>query len=255
MQLLYSFCSLGPFSSKFYFCSHFFKNSSAEEYVELEQTRRLKPWQLAREEMLCNRLSGLSICRVRISQEGSVAGLGLFATRDIRKGELITCYPGDALVVLEEGEENNDFTYGVNTHDVIFGPHVPSELADPVACFDEFVDYGLQEDDQYVVIGIPQLDSDTGLNTSICIRLRFMAEQRRVWNVSSKCNEPPSAWEVRYRVGSRKEGEVSGLCLDFDYLLLSRAFANASFLCVLRWCLRPTLPPCNTLLARLAMLC
>ena len=51
--------------------------------------------------------------------------------------------------------------YGEQTHDVIFGPHVPAGLADPQDCFGKWVDYGIQEDDEYVVIGIPDLNADS----------------------------------------------------------------------------------------------
>jgi hypothetical protein len=63
--------------------------------------------------MLSSRLEGLCLARTRISEDGSVAGLGLFATRAIKTGELITCYPGDALVCLNKEEEGgvNEFAY------------------------------------------------------------------------------------------------------------------------------------------------
>jgi hypothetical protein len=139
--------------------------NSTDEFVELRADRGLLPWQLAREEMLSSRLGGLSLARTRLSRDGSVAGLGLFASRNIKEGELITCYPGDALICLEEGSSDG-FVYGECTHDVIFGPHVPDSLANPQDCFDAWVDYGIQEDEGYVVIGIPTLNSDVGLSLS-----------------------------------------------------------------------------------------
>jgi hypothetical protein len=60
--------------------------------------------QLVKETLLSTRLSSLELNRTRVGPstiEG--AGLGLFATEDIAKGEIITCYPGDALLV-EYGE-------------------------------------------------------------------------------------------------------------------------------------------------------
>ena len=146
--------------------------SDLEEFYgqdeEIQEERGLEPWQLAREQLLSSRLGGLSLDRTIISADGAVAGTGLFASRDIREGELITCYPGDALVCLmdEEGEVDAEFEYDVCTHDVIFGPHVPDALADAQACFGAWVDYGIQDAtepahlaDTYIVIGIPQLAS------------------------------------------------------------------------------------------------
>lgn len=47
------------------------------------------------------------------------AGKGLFATRDIAQGELITLYPGDAVVSYEDA----DHTAGSNAQ-IFFGKHV-----------------------------------------------------------------------------------------------------------------------------------
>ena len=101
--------------------------SDDEAQIETTDARGLAPHELARERLLCARLSGLELARTRISSLGAVAGRGVFATRDIQKGELITCYPGDALIALAGpsrpwGKEDEG-------DDVIFGLHVPPGAA------------------------------------------------------------------------------------------------------------------------------
>ena len=80
--------------------------------------RGLTPAQRARERLLNSRIEGLRFRRAEVRREGAVAGVGLFASRDLEEGELITCYPGDALVYQPTGG-------------MIFGGHVPEALADP----------------------------------------------------------------------------------------------------------------------------
>jgi len=115
--------------------------NSADEYIELREDRGLLPWQLAREEMLSSRLGGLALARTRISEDGSVAGLGLFATRAIKAGELITCYPGDALVCLNNEEQGgvNEFVYVCVC--VCVYVYLNSRVQDDSAHFDSYVYY------------------------------------------------------------------------------------------------------------------
>ena len=128
---------------------------SDADRIEAADARGLSAAELARERLLCTRLAGLALARTRISSAGAVAGMGVFAARDIGAGELITCYPGDALVSQgpDDGEEEQ-------AQDVIFGPHVHPDLAVPTDCFERLVDYGIEVDDSYVVIGIPELALD-----------------------------------------------------------------------------------------------
>ena len=69
---------------------------SDADRIEAADARGLSAAELARERLLCTRLAGLALARTRISSAGAVAGMGVFAARDIGAGELITCYPGDA---------------------------------------------------------------------------------------------------------------------------------------------------------------
>ena len=50
----------------------------------------------------------------------------------------------------------------------IFGGHVPVDDADPEKVGGEWLDYGLLEDDEYAVVGIPQLDGDIAYAGHFC---------------------------------------------------------------------------------------
>jgi hypothetical protein len=125
------------------------------------------------------------------------AGRGLFATVDINEGEVITCYPGDAVLYEmsspssstvddendddEEEEESYDYDDDDDDHQdddeddeadddftdamVLWGIHVPeNERWDDDAVFDgsetnvPLTAYAVSVDDQYSVMGHPELD-------------------------------------------------------------------------------------------------
>jgi len=71
--------------------------------------------------MLRTRLPNLSLNRCFVGQSNITgAGRGLFASRDIFQGELITCFPGDALLIWNTtvGDIRKDVG-------VMFGKHIP----------------------------------------------------------------------------------------------------------------------------------
>lgn len=97
------------------------------------------------------------------------AGRGLFATEDISEGEIITCYPCDAL--LYELPGNDD--YNENEEDegtesiVLWGAHVPkNDRWDEDAVFDgtestpSLIAYAVSIGDHYSVMGHPDLDDN-----------------------------------------------------------------------------------------------
>jgi hypothetical protein len=150
--------------------------------------------QLVKETLLSTRLSSLELNRTSVGPstiEG--AGLGLFATEDIAKGDLITCYPGDALLVeygeleIDEDEYNDDHNfddeeldfedeeyYNVDESDyveeaVLWGSHVNTTYRmDEDTVFDGSFDkeippltsYAASVDDVYSVMGHPSLDDN-----------------------------------------------------------------------------------------------
>lgn len=134
---------------------HFVAEFEAEPSELDDDDRALTPERMARERMLSSRIEGLALSRAALGRDGSVHGVGLFATRDIAEGELITCYPGDALIYQP-------------TEGIIFGGHVPEALADPDAVEDEWLDYTLSEDEAYAVVGIPALDDDAAYAGHFC---------------------------------------------------------------------------------------
>jgi len=103
------------------------------------------------------------------------AGRGLFATRFIGKGEVITCYPGDAVLISKpssvddfdvegEDEEEDDVWEGET---VIWGSHVDlSDRWDEDAVFDgnkqqvPLTHYACAISNKYSVMGLPKLDEN-----------------------------------------------------------------------------------------------
>lgn len=160
-------------------------------------TRNLSPDAKARELILSTRIDKLESMGLNCTRLGqstiSGAGRGLFATRDIPKGELVTCYPGDALLYLPEVPEDEDEDDYVDVDEiVIWGTHVDEkDRWDEDAVFDGYdndgndvkdenvnddsdsieqhhnkgrtrplVDYALYVCDMYSVLGNPLLDSN-----------------------------------------------------------------------------------------------
>lgn len=116
--------------------------------------------QIVREVLLSSRLSGLHFLNrseVRPSQIFG-AGRGLFATEDIPKGHVITCYPGDALLVKAD-------KYGEDI--LLWGAHVEkADVWDEDAVFagtessPPLTSYSVSVDECYSVLGHPSLDDN-----------------------------------------------------------------------------------------------
>lgn len=98
------------------------------------------------------------------------AGRGLFATVDIPDGEVITCYPGDAVLYEMEARDDGELAVDVGEGGldmVLWGAHVPSgERWDDDAVFDgtdaqpPLTCYGMAVGGAYSVMGHPALDDD-----------------------------------------------------------------------------------------------
>ncbi|KAL7551671.1 hypothetical protein ACHAWF_017310 [Thalassiosira exigua] len=138
--------------------------------------------QMVREALLGCRLPIPFLCRSELGQSKiDGAGRGLFAAERIPKGEVITCYPGDALLrefpsstndlfhLNEENEtdqEEDDFDDSDYVDEVIlWGAHVPrKDRWDEDSVFDgtestlPLTAYAISVDDQYSVCGHPKVD-------------------------------------------------------------------------------------------------
>ncbi|KAL7530228.1 hypothetical protein ACHAXR_007098 [Thalassiosira sp. AJA248-18] len=116
--------------------------------------------QIVREVLLSSRLSGLHFLnrsQVRPSQIFG-AGRGLFATEDIPKGNVITCYPGDALLVKADKYGEDILLWGTHVEkadvwdeDAVF---VGTESSPPLTS------YSVSVDECYSVLGHPSLDDN-----------------------------------------------------------------------------------------------
>jgi hypothetical protein len=133
---------------------------------------------LVQETLLSSRLPLRFLNRTRVAESTLPnAGRGLFATKDIAKGSLITCYPGDALLCeyyddeeMNHDEEDHGQEYDEEdeTEVILWGSHVNSMYrVDDDEIFDgrddgmpPLVSYAASVNDVYSVIGMPSLDQD-----------------------------------------------------------------------------------------------
>lgn len=103
-------------------------------------------------------------------------GRGLFATEDIKEGDVITCYPGDALLCelpsTDEGGDGDSFDFEDDENEavdevVLWGKHVPNgDRWDDDTVFDgsqskpPLTSYAVTTNDVYSVMGHPSLDDN-----------------------------------------------------------------------------------------------
>jgi hypothetical protein len=101
--------------------------------------------------VLRTRLSRLVLNRTLVGPSSiSSAGRGLFARCDCQKGELLTCYPGDAFVILPKDDEDEDVDWTV-----LWGDHVRKPF------FELDQDYMLRAvSDDWGILASPELDQD-----------------------------------------------------------------------------------------------
>ena len=172
-------------------------SSSNNEADDSDREATPNEEQLVKETLLSTRLPDLSLTLNRTCIGPSTiegAGRGLFATEDIAKGGLITCYPGDALLCeygeLAFDEEDDDggeeeFIFDEEDLDfeddeyyeedtdyaeevVLWGDHVDityrmdeDEVFDGSSIDDPpLTSYAASVDDVYSVMGMPDLDDD-----------------------------------------------------------------------------------------------
>mmetsp|Transcript_23155 Transcript_23155/g.35118 ORF Transcript_23155/g.35118 Transcript_23155/m.35118 type:complete len:260 (-) Transcript_23155:306-1085(-) len=100
---------------------------------------------IARMSLLYKRLPNLSLNRTFIGPS-KIAGRGLFARFNCKKGDLLTCYPGDALVISPDDEEE---------WVILWGDHV-NETRE----IEELLGYIIHACDDFGVLGSPSLDQD-----------------------------------------------------------------------------------------------
>jgi len=86
----------------------------------------------ALENLLRTRLPQLALNRCRIGPS-PFHGSGVFATRAIAAGELVTCYPGDALLLWDEMTPTSAQTAASQGMRVLLAPHLANQ--DAASCF------------------------------------------------------------------------------------------------------------------------
>mmetsp|Transcript_15612 Transcript_15612/g.33820 ORF Transcript_15612/g.33820 Transcript_15612/m.33820 type:complete len:342 (-) Transcript_15612:71-1096(-) len=149
--------------------------------------RVLTQEELIRRTILSTRLLNLNLNRTRLAESTlDGAGRGLFATENIGEGDIITCYPGDALfcdyseeeteVDYEDDDEDSHYAdkvarwrEHVRTLSPIWGEHISDKdriekdaVNDGIqeSSIPPLTSYAVSVDDVYTVMGMPTLDKD-----------------------------------------------------------------------------------------------
>ena len=134
------------------------------------------------------RLPNLAVTRCCV-RPSSVHGLGVFATRNIQQGELITLYPGDVVLTWQDDRR---LTANVS---VLFGPHIPEIEQDPVKVLtEEARAYEVLATETTSIIGNPGLCDD-------------MAYVGHIINDGASCNSPESREQYNEETSRRLNAE------------------------------------------------
>jgi hypothetical protein len=122
--------------------------------------------------LLSTRLPDLQLNRCFVKQSNIPnAGNGLFASRNINDGELITLYPGDAVIIRKEQESEDGDKKKITPliTNVMFGDHIKIEdrKIDRVLTY-ESRGYETELNDYTSIIGDPNIDILLGGNYAYC---------------------------------------------------------------------------------------
>lgn len=131
-----------------------FENDDWDSFFVKLEDRLQEDTPEARMLLFNRRFSDFKLDRTEVGPSIVVDGQrGLFASCDCSKGDLLTCYPGDLLVVIpDEGD-----------YELLTGEHVENkEFEDEeYDLSDELMGYLLHATDDYGVLGLPWLDDDS----------------------------------------------------------------------------------------------
>jgi len=138
-------------------------NRMQEEEEEEEDIIRLQ--------LLYTRLQNLRLNRTHVGPSTIPnAGRGLFASHNVSKGELLTCYPGDALVLLpSSSDDHKEGRPKVDEWTVLLGEHVLSHQRLDNNISRWFLPNLIHvQDDTVGIVGLPILDNDTAYLGHFC---------------------------------------------------------------------------------------
>ena len=100
--------------------------------------------QRKQQQILSTRLRNLNLNLTYVAPS-TVAGRGLFARQSVKRGTLLTCYPGDALVLLSEDK-------------TVWGDHIDDYCSKSFSIDQEFMLRAIT--DEWGIVALPELDKD-----------------------------------------------------------------------------------------------
>eukprot|EP00928_Gymnodinium_smaydae_P072235 TRINITY_DN55632_c0_g1_i1.p1 TRINITY_DN55632_c0_g1~~TRINITY_DN55632_c0_g1_i1.p1 ORF type:complete len:259 (+),score=49.96 TRINITY_DN55632_c0_g1_i1:114-890(+) len=108
---------------------------------------------------------------------------GVFATRAIDAGDLVTLYPGDALQFYPPTE---DGSLASTRTGLLYGQHVAEDARCKGQVLSEYSTYAYDVDGLYALVGLPQLDQDPAYLGHLCNDGVAVAECRDAIDYESK---------------------------------------------------------------------
>ncbi|EED96682.1 predicted protein [Thalassiosira pseudonana CCMP1335] len=155
----------------------FILDKKSEFLSKLDNNDTIEATIHVQEQLLSTRLSDLHLDKTYVDTSTIPnAGRGLFAKRLIQKGEVITCYPGDAVLVAtqssdddldEDDDEDDEDGEDWVDESVMWGSHVDpidrweeDDVFDGTAEKEPLTHYACAVTDTYSVMGLPTLDGN-----------------------------------------------------------------------------------------------
>lgn len=135
--------------------------------------------ELVRLDVLHTRLKDMALNRTFVGPS-AIAGRGLFASCDCAEGDLLTCYPGDAMVLLpeeEEEEDNGDIQEEQQEWTVLWGDHIEmtTDCDQDYVTKDWFLGNLIHAHGENVgIVGVPFLDQDPAYLVSNMVPILFL---------------------------------------------------------------------------------
>jgi hypothetical protein len=148
------------------------------------ETRRLA--------LLRTRLPNLPLNRVTVAPS-PIHGNGVFATRQIVPGEIITLYPGDATLRFGPRYSQDHGKDFAATHDCIIAPHVPDPIRDMKAVISKCQAYSYGVGKGFAVVGFPELAHDCAYLGHMCNDGASLNAGEEHLAYLSKCNAANNA--------------------------------------------------------------
>jgi len=127
-------------------------SNKLQQYVDDRKKDKKEEEDIIRMFLLYTRLTNLVLNRTFV-KTSTIHDRGLFAKFDCRKGDVLTCYPGDALIIIPD-EEEEEWT-------ILWGNHVDTATQKKLNVKEDLLGYIVHAKNDVGILGLPSLDEDS----------------------------------------------------------------------------------------------